>query len=364
MFTIIIFFPGCQPEWEIQNPYQDVDWIKHKQYKANLHTHTSISDGSMSPQAVIDLYQKHGYKILSLTDHNNVTYPWEKLSDMEPSRLSRIRNEFGLSGIKPENPSYESRGITPDALIFENRSPETLGMLAVIGNEITLNKSHISRGRHDMGSYFNDYSDTISTDEETLITIAEKNGLAIFMHPGRYDFSLQWYLDFYKRFDPLIGMELFNGGETRCLEIWDSLLINLMPGKPVWGFSNDDLHRIHGFGRNWNVFILPELNEELVRYGMKHGLTYFVYAPDGHDGPLPPSINAIEVNSRKGEIQIHGEKQDSVIWISSGKIVCKGDLVELNKHPEINGYIRAVLYGAGGKTIVGTQPFGIRKLKR
>ena len=26
--------------------------------------------------------------------------------------------------------------------------------------------------------------------------------------------------------------------------------------RPVWGFSNDDMHSMRDFGRNWNVFIL------------------------------------------------------------------------------------------------------------
>ncbi len=52
--------------------------IKHllpqvKQYfKANLHTHSNISDGSLSPQEVKEVYKSKGYSILSLTDHNIV----------------------------------------------------------------------------------------------------------------------------------------------------------------------------------------------------------------------------------------------------------------------------------------------------
>ena len=31
-------------------------------YKANLHCHTTFSDGSMTPQEVKDLYVAHGYR--------------------------------------------------------------------------------------------------------------------------------------------------------------------------------------------------------------------------------------------------------------------------------------------------------------
>jgi len=49
--------------------------IKHllpqvQYYKANLHTHSTISDGKLSPTEVKDLYKAKGYQILALTDHN------------------------------------------------------------------------------------------------------------------------------------------------------------------------------------------------------------------------------------------------------------------------------------------------------
>jgi hypothetical protein len=364
-FTIAIFSLGCQPKWEIHNPYGAVDWDNHQQYRANFHTHTTISDGSLSPQAVVDFYHQEGYKILSITDHDRVTYPWGSFEDMQPSNLSRIRNAYGLSGIKPENSSHESRGITPDDLIFENRDHSRFGMVAIQGNEITLNKHHLSRGKHDMGSYFSDQSDTTITEKETLKAISSKNGLAMFMHPGRYNFSVDWYLDLYQQFDPLIGVELYNGGETRCIELWDSLLVKLMPQRPVWGFSNTDMHTLRHYGRNWNVFILPELNENWVRRGMEQGLFFFVYAPEGrHDRPVDtPEIQSINVNQGKGSIHIQAVGQDSTVWISGGNKIHTGDQIRLNELPEVHGYVRAVLYGEGGKTILGTQPFGIVRRK-
>ncbi|MBI5726030.1 MAG: CehA/McbA family metallohydrolase [Planctomycetes bacterium] len=41
-----------------------------KWYKANLHTHTTNSDGKWSPREVAGHYRKHGYQVLALTDHN------------------------------------------------------------------------------------------------------------------------------------------------------------------------------------------------------------------------------------------------------------------------------------------------------
>ena len=38
-------------------------------YKTNLHCHTNVSDGRLSPAEVKELYMAHGYSIVAYTDH-------------------------------------------------------------------------------------------------------------------------------------------------------------------------------------------------------------------------------------------------------------------------------------------------------
>ena len=40
-----------------------------KQYKANLHSHSTFSDGKKTPQEMKELYKNNGYSILAITDH-------------------------------------------------------------------------------------------------------------------------------------------------------------------------------------------------------------------------------------------------------------------------------------------------------
>jgi len=42
-------------------------------YQANLHTHTTGSDGVLSPAEACALYRANGYALLAITDHNRVT---------------------------------------------------------------------------------------------------------------------------------------------------------------------------------------------------------------------------------------------------------------------------------------------------
>lgn len=41
-------------------------------FKTNLHSHSNVTDGRLSPEELKEHYKKHGYSILSVTDHNVV----------------------------------------------------------------------------------------------------------------------------------------------------------------------------------------------------------------------------------------------------------------------------------------------------
>ncbi|MBN1821710.1 MAG: hypothetical protein JW833_13405 [Prolixibacteraceae bacterium] len=336
LIVVFLLLSGCSKPPQIQNPYESVNWQTYNQYKANLHTHTTRSDGSYSPQWVVDSYKNLGYSILSITDHNAATYPWTDFESLKPSDFSFERLEEGqLEGSE---------------LIYENRDPNYLGMIAIQGCEI-------SSPQH-LGSYFTDLEQRSDSIEITLNSIKEKNGILMFNHPGKYDHNVLWYTSYFQSYPQIVGIEVFNQGNRypNDKQLWDSLLVNLMPERPVWGFSNDDFHS-SGLGRNWNIMLLPELTQDWVREGMTNGLFFFVYAPLGHNGMEPPKIDSIIVDRSNAVIEITASGYDSIHWISHGRIIEKGNIVQLKK--SFNGsYIRAEVFGKDG-AILGTQPFGV-----
>ena len=46
-----------------------MQWIRPKQFKANFHCHSTLSDGTLTPQQLKDAYKSNGYSILAITDH-------------------------------------------------------------------------------------------------------------------------------------------------------------------------------------------------------------------------------------------------------------------------------------------------------
>ena len=51
-------------------------------YKANLHCHTTFSDGRLTPAEVKELYKSLGYSIVAYTDHD-ILIPHDELNDGE-----------------------------------------------------------------------------------------------------------------------------------------------------------------------------------------------------------------------------------------------------------------------------------------
>ncbi len=305
----LLAVPASGGDFNIWTPYADLDWTAYGQHKANLHTHTTESDGWWAdPAEAIDAYREQGYDVLSLTDHNMVTWPW---------------TDFG-------------------------RDPDDLDMVAVEGNEPS---SH-----HHIGSYFNDFSGS-NRFHDSLRSIGDKDGLAVMFHPGRYNWTVGHYVDAYRRYDHLIGMEVYRQGDSHSGDraLWDEVLTQLGRERPVWGYSNDDTHRPGHAGRNHQTFILPELTEDAVRTAMEKGHFYFSYTPGQWDPA--PVITSIDVDEQAATISISAEGYNEIRWVSQGNMLdVEGNTLDLNT-ADATGYVRAELQGPTGRTY--TQPIYI-----
>jgi hypothetical protein len=52
-----------------------IDITGKRRLKACLHLHTTMSDGQITPEAAMEMYEKAGYDILAITDHWRFAYP-------------------------------------------------------------------------------------------------------------------------------------------------------------------------------------------------------------------------------------------------------------------------------------------------
>ena len=316
----------------IHNPYDEIDFQTIQHYKANLHTHTTESDGSSDPESVLNLYHERGsYDILAITDHNKNTWPWNNWINETPVESSKSAEYY-----------------------------PNLNMLAISGNEM-------SRGHH-RGSFLNDFNFGGFFYRFSFHYIQKHQGLSIFYHPGRYSHSADWYNTYFDDYDNcVIGIEVYNQGDRypHDRDLWDEINKDRSPNDLIWGFSNDDMHHIssHAF-RNYQHFLMHDLSEESFKHAMIQGSFYFSYEPDGSNNnsksygkALTPKIQDITINDYL--ISIHGINTTSIEWYNENSELISTQ-TSLDVSEIESNFVRAVLNNEYGKTY--TQPFGLEVL--
>ncbi len=336
---IFLMLPCAVFAQTLVNPYEGVDWGTINQYKANLHTHSLESDGALTPGQAIDEYANRNYDILALTDHRNVTYPWEAWG----------------------------------------RDPVALGMLDISGCEYS-NHNHLN-------GFFIDYTTNPDTEVESLTEIVAQGGLAHLNHPGNYwnlnsdgsvpDATIQKYVAWFSEFPPnvLMGMEVINKTNLHPEDkhLWDALLGVMMPERPVWGFANDDMHGpwlgpVRLVEVSWETFLAVSLDETSIYNAMRNGSFFFSTCatqldPFFWDINQVPKITEILHDEGSGTITISAVSGGAPLpesdykWISMGEVVQTGRVLDYKTTAGVGNYVRAELKGTGGTTF--TNPFGL-----
>ena len=72
---------------------ENVNW-----YRANMHCHTTVSDGYYSPEQIKEKYKEMGYSIVAYTDHELIK-DQSHLTDDE--FLAITSSEFSINDNKP-----------------------------------------------------------------------------------------------------------------------------------------------------------------------------------------------------------------------------------------------------------------------
>ncbi|HOM26346.1 MAG TPA: hypothetical protein PKV21_02425 [bacterium] len=316
LIFLILSLNGClikykeKKEIKIINPYEDINWNKIKRYKANLHTHTTESDGKEKPEKVISLYKMKNYSILSITDHN-------KFTSLKTDELFLIPGvEFG------KNQQHHI------VSLFSFKIPEKIEAL---------------------------------NEEEILKYVDEKEGICFFAHPGRYTKKIDWYVNLFEKYQSLSGIEVLNTGVQSKgkiygdTDIWDEILKKTMPERPVWGFGNDDFHTLSQLAINWNILLLEKIDEKEIKDAIKKGKFYICSAVLGTDMPY---FNRIIIDKKTGKIKIYCKNFKEIKWISDGRVVGYGSEINYKKNNEIKKYLRVEIFGENG--YIYLNPFGIK----
>lgn len=239
-----------------------------KYYKANLHTHSNISDGVMSPEEVKAAYKAKGYSILALTDHE-ICFSHPELNDEDFLTLT----------------SYEL--MTYDANPRMNSKTYHLNMIAKEPN------NRWQFHHPNLRPYIAKVADQLIYDEpmvrtydlneiNEIIAKANKKGfLVTYNHPV---WSLQNGED-YLALKGLWAVEVYNNGcylsgfDEDMNQVYQSLLCKRNHLFPV---AADDAHRIREVGGGWVMVGARELTYPAVIEALEKGDFYASIGPEIH----------------------------------------------------------------------------------
>lgn len=244
-------------------------------YKANFHTHSTVSDGKLTPEQLRDAYKERGYSILAITDHS-VMVQHQALN--QPDFLLLTGVEIDVE--EADNPVNEKDRKLHMCLIgkdplrqwipFRDPRPIPASVPYEAGCEIAgLPRRYNAR------------------DINAAIAECNRQGfLVIYNHPA-------WSLESYPEYGPLEGlwgMEYRNSG---CI----ALGFDENNGRVYQDFCNlgrrmmpvcaDDthtvVHRRNGYpvlGQSWNMVGAKELSYSAVIEAMEKGDLYASCGPE------------------------------------------------------------------------------------
>jgi hypothetical protein len=318
----------------LMNPYGKVDWRTFAHYRADLHVHTLQSDGCHLPAEVVKTFHDAGFSILSITDHDTVAPNLCPLRE----RATQSQLDYGLFATaptpypNPRPPTFPADATWPWS-DYGAPSPADLGMLGIEGAELTCT--------YHVNSFYSDYGVRPPCPEagvalnEELLEVARRGGLAVLNHPDTRQ-PPEWFVKLFSEHpaESFVGVEIAADDATivdSYVALWDRLLGELMPSRPIWGFGTSDMHILTKTRFAFTVFVLDKLTPNNVKEAMRAGQFYSVVGPrtlnlsqergpthdgsEAYDGTYP-DLRSITVDREAGKISIDATGYDEIVWIS------------------------------------------------
>lgn len=261
-------------------------------YRANLHCHSTLSDGEKTPEQLKEFYQENGYSVLAITDHE-VYVPHNDLTDQDFLMLNGT--ELSIIG---DGPNYIYRKDHHICLLAKERDNKTdirCHSAGYVMSGVPGRGGNVCCTRYFSGGCVNE-----------LIRCSKEAGFYVtYNHPG---WSRERYED-YIHYEGMDAFEVFNYGgyvfgSDRVEErAYDDLLSG---GKQLYCIAADDNHNhIEDYGPYCDSFggyvmiAAEKLDYDAVIRSLQNGL---FYAGCGSCHEKAPDILSLEYED--GRIRI------------------------------------------------------------
>ena len=317
-------------DYTIINPYADVDW-SWDQYKTDLHTHTTASDGSDSLKDMLEINYKYGFDVYAVSDHGLNSYSWTEQQVIPALKVFVDMKKPGTEmvsldpngGLTFDGDRYDVVTENGGDYYYQTYEDGTEGQrmlrvpFAIENNPSSLNNAHVN-------SWFVDYGNGLlggTSDYETPIkSVDELGGLSVINHPGEYtnardedctadaydynDTMYKYYIDKFtsllRTYPSCMGIDMNSKGDSRTRfdrKLWDILLMNLAPeGRNVLGIATSDAHSVEAAYTGYTMMLMPENTVENLKTAMSTGAFFAASKKLGNNEELKEICNYLLEN--------------------------------------------------------------------
>jgi len=208
-------------------------------YKGNLHTHTNVSDGSMSPEDVKKMYKDAGYSVVAFTDHDIVA-PQNHLTDDEFLAITGMENYINTPIIRRKD--WDFNFMQTYHLCFLAKDPDNV-VCPAFAEQYVERPHSLAYMTEDMKKYAYDREYSQAFVNKIIKEANEAGFLVTYNHPA---WSLQNYKD-YGELEGLWGVEVYNTAGARGFfpDNNQAFVDMIMEGKNVFPVAADDSHTLN-----------------------------------------------------------------------------------------------------------------------
>ncbi len=396
-------------DFDITNPYEEVNWDEWGAYKTQLHSHTTASDGYLAIKEFAKAHYDLDYDIVALTDHGTINRGWNNEPQLVPLMRLVKKERTKMADVIPLSEDEYSSYLNGTAS-SDNRTHKN-GMLDV-PKGIELNMATPVCDCHLTG-YFSDYGQGLAGvygDYETPSKgVTDAGGISMLSHVGEYvypDKDSENYVGqrideyFVNKFARIfldnkgssLGMGINSAADchTRCDRIlYDQILAKTIPNGVIpWGFTFSDSHGYDSVNDAYTMMLMEKFTMEDFRKSMEKGqffsVSHFSYGfelngmaempgfveenADAINVNDTPMVTRVAVNNENDTITIAGTDFDSITWVSNGNVIRREtgitsgtatlDLHDAGLLDSPSLYIR--FYITSSKGICYSQPFVIK----
>lgn len=273
---------------------------KKNRYKANLHCHSTVSDGCYTPEQLKRIYKERGYAILAITDHevlvphnelndtDFLTLPGYELQTFGDKHLPKLMRRVNHMNLYPRDPNNKKLPFFNISDVMQLDKPPDISKAEYSGPQ--LEKEYSVKGLN------------------RLIAMAREAGFIVsYNHPtwSKEDAGI------YTNLEGIFAMEIYNSGceqsgyDTYCPWIYEEMLRS---GQHIGCVASDDTHKAEDLFGGFTVIYADKLEHRQIISALEEG---DYYASRG------PEINALWYED--GIFHIESSPAKRIIVSNSGR---------------------------------------------